>query len=97
MTNKDKFVAKIKAQLDELTAEVHELESKVENAGADVRDKSRQAIEALHEKRVMAEMKLEEIRHEGEDSWEELKDEAERAWVAFKASIDAFRDFSDHS
>lgn len=97
MPDKDKFIAKIKSQLDEWTAELHKLESKAENAGADVRDKSRQAIEALHEKRVMAETKLEEIREAGEDSWEDLKDEAEKTWVAFKASIDTFRDFSDHS
>jgi hypothetical protein len=46
---------------------------------------------------VAAETKLEEIGRAGEESWEDLKDEVERTWTAFKASIDAFRDFSNHS
>ena len=97
MSKRDKFVARMKSQLDEAKAELHELESKAGNAQADVRDKYRKTIGELREKRVAAETTLEEIRRAGEETWEDLKDEAERTWTAFKAGVDAFRDFSDHS
>jgi DNA repair ATPase RecN len=97
MSKQDKYITRMKSQLDEWKAELQELESKAGNAQADVRDKYRQTIEELHEKRVAAEAKLEEIGRAGEESWEDLKDEAERIWTAFKASVDAFRDYSNHS
>ena len=97
MSKRDKFIARMKSQLEEGKAELHKLESKLENAQAGVRDKYRQIIEELHEKRLAAETKLEEIEHAGEEVWEDLREEAERTWTAFKAGMDVFRDFSDHS
>jgi DNA repair ATPase RecN len=87
----------MKSQLDEGKAELHKLESKLGTVQADVRDKYRQRVEELRQKRVEAEKKLEEIERVGEEAWEDLKDEAERTWAAFKAGVDVFRDFSDHS
>ena len=97
MSTRDKFIARMKAQLDELGAELHKLEAKAENTRSDLRDKYRQTMEELREKQAAAETRLGEIRHAGEETWEELKDEVERAWTAFKAGLDAVRDFSDHS
>ena len=97
MSKRDKFIARMKLQLEEGKAELHKLESKVGNAQAGVREKYWQTIEELREKRVAAETKLEEIEHAGEEIWEDLKDDAERTWTAFKAGVDVFRDFLDHS
>ena len=97
MSKRDKFIARMKSQLDEGKAELHKLESKVGNAQAGVRAKYWQTIEELHEKRVAAETKLEEIESAGEEAWKDFKDEAERTWTAFKAGVDVFRDFLDHS
>ena len=97
MSKRDKYIARMKSQLGEWKAELQELESKAGNAQADVKDKYRKTIEELYEKRVAAETKLEEIGRAGEESWEDIKDEVERTWTAFKASVDAFRDFSNHS
>jgi chromosome segregation ATPase len=97
MSKQHEFIARMKSQLDEWTAELRALESKAENAQAGARDKYRQASKELHAKRVEAETKLEEIRHAGEETWGDLKEEVERSWAAFKAGVDAFRDFSDHS
>ncbi|MFZ0467979.1 MAG: hypothetical protein WAL92_03580 [Thiogranum sp.] len=97
MSKQDNFIAKMKSRLDEWNAELHELEARAERAEASARDKYRHALEELREKRWAAEMKLEEIRRAGEETWEDLSDDAERTWTAFKAALDAFRDFSDHS
>ena len=97
MTERDKFIARMKLQLEEGKAELQRLESKVGNAQASVREKYLQTIEELREKRVTAETKLEQIERSGEEIWEDFKDEAERTGTAFKASMEVFRDFLDHS
>ena len=97
MSKRDQFIAGMKSQLEEGKAELHKLESKVGNAQGGVRAKFWQTIEELREKRVAAETKLEEIELAGEEVWEDLKDEAERTRTAFKAGLDVFRDFLDHS
>jgi chromosome segregation ATPase len=97
MSTRDRFIARMKAQLDEWSAEIHALEAKLDDVEAGARDRYRKALEELRGKRAAAETKLDELRHAGEETWEELRDEAERAWTAFKAGMDAVRDFSDHS
>ena len=97
MSKRDEFIARMKAQLDEWSAELHRLEAKAERAETNVTDKTRRAINELREKRDEAEAKLDEIRDAGEDAWEDLKDEAEKTWTALKAAVDVFRDFSDRS
>ena len=97
MSKRDVFIAKMKSQLDEWKAELHKLESKAADAEAGARDKYHEAIEELRGKRAVAEAKLAEIRHAGEDAWEEIEEEAEKTWKALVVSVDAFRDFSDHS
>ena len=97
MSKRDKFVARMKLQLDEVKEDLHKLESAIGNAQAGVRDKYRKSIEELREKRLVVETKLDEIEHSGEEAWEDLKDETERAWTAFKAGVEVLRKFSDHS
>jgi DNA repair ATPase RecN len=97
MSKRDKFIARMKSQLDEVKEELHKLELKVGNTQAGVRDKYWKTIEELREKRLAAETKLEEIERSGEEAWEDLKDEAERTWKAFKAGVEVFREFSNHS
>lgn len=97
MSTRSKFIARIKSQLDEGKSELHQLEARARNAQADIQEKYHHAAEELHKKRLLTEMKLEEIGQSSEEAWHEFKDDAEKAWAAFKAGLDAFRDFSDHS
>ncbi len=97
MPTRDKFIARMKAQLDAWRAELDKLESRTEHMQADLRDKYRQTIAELRDKQAAAETRLGEIEHAGEQTWADLKEEVEKAWAAFKVSLDALRDFSDHS
>ncbi|MGD2073591.1 MAG: hypothetical protein PVI91_11180 [Gammaproteobacteria bacterium] len=97
MSKRDRFIAGLKAQLDEWSAELHRLEARAGEVEAGARQKYRQAIAELHQQRLTAEAKLDELRHVGEEKWQELRDEAEKVWTAFKAGLDALRDFSDHA
>ena len=97
MSTRDKFIARMKSQLDAWGAELHQLESRAGDARADLGDRYRQTIRELRDKQAAAEHKLREIEHAGEETWEDLRDEVERVWAALKASLDALREFSDHS
>jgi len=95
MSRKDDFIAGMQSRLAKWEAELNSLEAKLEGAEARVKDRYLHAVQALRDKHRAIESKLDQIRRE--DAWEELKDEVERIWVAFKAGVDAIRDFSDHS
>jgi DnaJ-domain-containing protein 1 len=97
VSKRDRFIAAMKAHLDELSAELHRLEAKAGQAEAGARRKYRQATAELHQQRLAAEAKLEELHHAGEEKWPELREESEKIWTAFKAGLDALRDFSDHA
>lgn len=97
MTGRDNFIARMKAQLEEGKAELHRLEARARDAQADIREKYHHTAEELHRKRLTAEAKLDTLRHAGEEAWEAHRDEVEKTWDAFKAGLDAFRDFSDHA
>jgi predicted nucleic acid-binding Zn-ribbon protein len=91
MLTRDKYVAKMKKQLDEWNAEMDVLEAKVQATKEDAREKYQEQLVALRAKRQEGEKKLEAIKSATEDSWEQLKAEAENVWEAFKDSVNAFK------
>jgi hypothetical protein len=97
MSARQKVIARMKAQLDAWSAELHDLEAKLDHVEAGTRDRYRRIIAELRQMREAAESRLEELKEAGEETWEEAREEAERTWTAFKAGVDAVRDFSDHS
>lgn len=94
MSKRKEIVTRLKAQLDEVKDDLHRLEQKI---GLEAREKSRKTLDELHDKRTAAESRIEELDEAGEEGWEHMKDEAEKTWKAFRAGVDAFRDFSDHA
>jgi predicted nucleic acid-binding Zn-ribbon protein len=95
MSRKDDFIAGMQSRLAQWGAELSRLEAKLEGAEARVKDRYLHAVQSLRDKHRAIESKLDKIGRE--DSWEELRDEVERIQVAFKAGMEAIRDFSDHS
>ena len=89
--NRDEFVESLKQQLDELNAEVDELEAKMKNAREDVRGEYEERLAQAIAEGDRARQKLEEVREAGEDAWEDMKDEAEHAWKALRNSVNYFK------
>ncbi len=89
--NRNEFVEKLKGQLDEINEEVDELEAKVNNAGADVKEEYQEKLQEAKAARVKAEGKLQELRDAGEDAWEDLKADAEHTWKALRNSVNYFK------
>lgn len=91
MLTRDEYVAKMKKQLDEWSAEMDVLEAKAQKTKENAKEKYQEQLIALRTKRQEGETKLEAIKSATEDSWEQLKAETENVWEAFKDSANAFK------
>jgi uncharacterized coiled-coil DUF342 family protein len=73
MSKKDAFVEKLKARLDEWSAELDNLEAKAGKVDADARIEYEDQIKALRQQRDSVKAKLVEIQSAREDAWEDLQ------------------------
>jgi uncharacterized coiled-coil DUF342 family protein len=87
MADKDAYVQKLHAKIDEWNAEIDKLKAKADQAEADARTNYSKEVENLKSKRREAEKKLDEVRHAGEGAWEDLKAGAQSAVDAMEAAL----------
>ena len=92
---KQAYQQKVKAQLDNLNAQIDQMKAKAAEANADAAIEYNKMIEDLSGKRNEAQAKLDEIGKASEDAWQDLKVGFESAWndlnVAFKSAMDKFQ------
>lgn len=91
MSNKDVYVRKLQAKLEELNAEIDLLTAKAGKVTADVKSEYSEQIESLKARQVVARQKIEELQHAGEGAWEDLKSGIELSWTAMSEAIDSAR------
>lgn len=95
MDNKQAYEEKVKAQLDNLNAQVEQMKAKAAEANADAAIEYNKMIDDLTGKRNEAQAKLDEIGKASEDAWEDLKVGFESAWNdlenAFKNAMNKFQ------
>ena len=91
MADKDAYVQKMQAKLDEWNAEIDKLKAKAAQAEADSRVEYQKQIQNLQEKRQGAEKKLAEVRQAGESAWQDLKAGAQSAWDAMEDALKSAR------
>ncbi len=84
METKDAYVAKLKTQIDEWSAEIDKLEAKAKKTREDYETQ----IKALRQKYDSAKARITEIQQASEASWKDLKQGVESAWSAFKQGLD---------
>jgi hypothetical protein len=87
VSNREIFVEKLKAKLDEWNAEVDRLESKTEMIDAQSRARYRAAMQEIKGKIQQIEKKLTVFKNSSTDAWQDLKAGAESAWKDFEASL----------
>ena len=83
---KNKYVAKRKAQIDKWNDEIEDLNAKITTADADAEAKieHKAHVAALRQQRDEARAKLTEIEEADNDRWEDLKDGMENIWTNIK-------------
>lgn len=94
MSNRDAYVQKMKARLDEWNADIDKLAAKAEAAEADAKIAYQAQVENLRTKHAEAGQKLEELGAASEGAWEDMRSGIESAWQSIGTAVkDAFSRF----
>lgn len=88
MSDRQRYVEKLKARLDEWNAEIDKLEAKARRSKADAGIQYDKLVGDLRSMKDDTSARLAEIQRAGEDSWEHLKEGAEKAWASFKNAVE---------
>jgi len=87
MSDKKLYQQKMKAQLDEWSAEIDKLEAQASGVSADIQLKLNKQVKALKDKVSENRKKLDKIDEAGEDAWNSIKQGIENAWDAMGQAI----------
>jgi outer membrane murein-binding lipoprotein Lpp len=85
--NKEAYVEKLQAKMDEWNAEIKKLEAKARQAEADSKINYEKEVEELRAKRRDLEEKMSQVRESGEGAWQDLKTGIESAWQSLDTAI----------
>jgi len=91
MITREAYIAKMKAQLDELDASMSRVEAKAADARAEARDKYREEMAKLQHQSKLASAKLEEMKLASADTWDKMVAEMEKMRDAFTHSFHYFK------
>jgi chromosome segregation ATPase len=87
MSRKDEYVEKLKAQLDEWSAEIDVLEARLRQANADLHITYETEVEALKLKRDEAKVRLALVQESAGEAWQELRKGSDEAWESIKKAV----------
>jgi len=90
-SQKDQYIQKLHAKLDEWNAEIDKLKAKADQVETESRMEYQNQIKNLQEKRGKAEKKITELQNAGEGAWEDLKAGAQLAWDAMEDALKSAR------
>lgn len=90
-SKRDKYVRKMKQQLDQLNAKLDEVEADARAFSAESRKKYEEQMTNLRQMAKSANKKLEDIKDTSEDQWERLVAEGEKIQKAFIHSFNYFK------
>lgn len=91
--NRDEYVAKLKAQLDQWNTEVTKWEDKTTDAQADMREQAEKQLETFRRQRDQAVQQMHKVQDASGDAWKDLVRGAEDAWTKMR---EAFERASSH-
>jgi predicted nucleic acid-binding Zn-ribbon protein len=91
MSKRDVYVAKMKQQLDELNANLGQLEEQAKDARADARDTYDREIVRLRADSKAALAKLDEVKAASETAWHKMVSDMEKLRDAFTHSFHYFK------
>ena len=92
MNERQDYIEKMKAKLDERNADIDKLEARARDAEADARIRLHQQLDELKATREDAARRVRELQDAGSDAWESMRQGAEAAWEEMAR---AFRDASN--
>lgn len=95
MSEKDQYVEKAKAKLDQWNAEIDKLQAKADEADAGSRIEYQKQLDEMRAKRDEAQVRLKELAEASDDAWEDVKAGFDKAWDnisgAFQSALSRFK------
>lgn len=85
--SKDAYIAKLKLQLDEWSAEIDAMEAKAKQADAELKAKYRDKTEELRYQKTLAQGRIIALQEAADDAWEELRNGSESVWTTIKQTF----------
>lgn len=92
MSNREAYIKKAEAQLNEWSAQIDLLKAKGENLAADAEVEFKKKLEEAEEKRTELSSYLDQLADKTDNIWDDIKDEAEEKWNTVSRT---FSDFID--
>lgn len=89
MSDKQAYIEKIQARLNQWDAKIQELLALTQEAQADAKVEYESQIAKLKEAQKDAQGKLDELRSSGEDAWKDMKIGVESAWERFETAANS--------
>jgi len=92
MSNRETYIKKAEAQLEEWSAQIDLLKAKGENLAADAEIEFRKKLDEAEKKRAELSSYLDQLADKTDDIWDDVKDEAEEKWDAVSKTFSNFID-----
>lgn len=89
MTERDAYIAKMRAEIDAIDARIKELSAKTNRARADARVEMQHKLDDLREKRSELDERMEALRGASSQAWADVKTGFEHAWGELKSSVES--------
>jgi lipid II:glycine glycyltransferase (peptidoglycan interpeptide bridge formation enzyme) len=91
MINRDEYVQKLKAQLDQWNAEAKKWEAKAEEATATMKAEYEKQLNTLHSRRDEAMYQLKLLQGASTDAWQDMMKGADQAWKGMQEAVNRAR------
>lgn len=91
MSKREEYIAKIKAELDELNEDLGKLEARAKEASESARAKYEEQMKEVRGLAAELRTELDKVRAAGEQAWNDLTEEVERVRKALVHSFNYFK------
>lgn len=91
MTDRDEYLEKLKARLDEWNADIDKLESKTREAQASAKAQYEKQLVAMREMRDDAQKKFSEMQKASDEAWDVMLKGTEKAWQTWASAFEKAR------
>jgi uncharacterized coiled-coil DUF342 family protein len=88
MSNRDLYIEKAKAKIDQWNAEIDKMTAKVDEAEADTKIEYQKQLDEAREQRDVAEARLKKMRQASDDAWDDIKAGFDKAWDSISDAFD---------
>jgi len=92
LENKEAYLGKLKAKLDEWNAEIDRLKAKAAAANIDLKNEIETKVGDLESRRQKVEQKMQQLREFSDKSQEDIMDRLQRAWEDLSYAVKSVKE-----